>query len=265
MTITTNEPRQTTLYYREGSSDKVYHISLEPNGSPEHFLVRFAFGRRGSTLQTGTKTVAPVDYDTALQTFNQLVASKLAKGYTLGENGTPYQHTSHEGRSTGIYPQLLEAVSDTYALGRLLVDPLYCAQEKLDGKRSAHPQARRHRRGHQPQRARRLRAGHHRQGGVEPARRLFARWRGRGRHPARLRCAGEAAASTIVGCPYIYRLEILLAGLIPATCTAHVAGVHRPCRPREDQPVRSAAPAVQGGHRAQEPDGRLPTGQNVRI
>ena len=30
---------------------------------------------------------------------------------------------------------MLEPLSDTYALGLLLVDPLYCAQEKLDGKR----------------------------------------------------------------------------------------------------------------------------------
>ncbi len=132
---TTTSTKQTTLYYREGSSDKVYHVCLEQNGSPEHFLVRFAFGRRGSTLQTGTKTPAPVDYDTALRTFNQLVAAKLAKGYTPGEHGTPYQHTDQEGRATGIYPQLLEPVTDTYALGRLLVDPLYCAQEKHDGMR----------------------------------------------------------------------------------------------------------------------------------
>ena len=76
-----------------------------------------------------------MDYDTALKTFNQLVASKLAKGYTPGEDGTPYQHTGHEGRATGIYPQLLEPVADAHALGHLSLDPLYCAQEKHDGKR----------------------------------------------------------------------------------------------------------------------------------
>ena len=135
MTVTIIQPKHTTLYYREGSSDKVYHVSLEANGSAGTFLVRFAFGRRGSTLQTGTKTPAPVDYDTALRTYNQLVASKVAKGYTPGEDGTPYQHTGHEGRATGIYPQLLEPMTDTYALGLLLIDPLFCAQEKLDGKR----------------------------------------------------------------------------------------------------------------------------------
>ena len=134
-TTITNEPKQTTLYYREGSSDKIYQVSLEQNSSPERSLVRFAFGRRGSTLQTGMKTPAAVDYTTALRTYNQLVASKLAKGYTPGQEGTPYQHTGYEDRSTGIYPQLLEPVDDTHALGHLLIDPLYCAQEKLDGKR----------------------------------------------------------------------------------------------------------------------------------
>lgn len=132
---TTNHPKQTTLYKREGSSDKVYHVSLEANGSPDHFLVRFAFGRRNSTLQTGTKTPAPVDYDTALRTFNQLVASKLARGYSPGQDGTPHQHTGNEGRSTGIYPQLLNAVEDEHALGHLMLDPFYCVQEKHDGKR----------------------------------------------------------------------------------------------------------------------------------
>ena len=53
---TTNPPKQTTLHYREGSSDKVYHVRLEANGSPDKFLVNFAYGRRGATLQCGTKT-----------------------------------------------------------------------------------------------------------------------------------------------------------------------------------------------------------------
>ncbi len=117
MTATTFKPEHFTLYFREGSSDKVYRVSLEANGSPDRFVVNFAFGRRGSTLQTGTKTPAPVDYDTASAIFRQVVLAKCAKGYTPGANGTPYQHTENEGRSTGIHPQLLEPVADTYALG----------------------------------------------------------------------------------------------------------------------------------------------------
>jgi bifunctional non-homologous end joining protein LigD len=131
--IATAEPKQVTLYYREGSSDKVYHVSLEADGSPDRFLVRFAYGRRGSALQTGTKTPVPVDYATALKAFNQLVASKLAKGYSPGQDGVPYRHTDNEGRAAGICPQLLTPVEDEHALGHLLLDPLYCLQEKHDG------------------------------------------------------------------------------------------------------------------------------------
>lgn len=48
-TITAPEikPERITLYYCEGSSDKVYQASIEPQG--ELFVVNFAFGRRGST------------------------------------------------------------------------------------------------------------------------------------------------------------------------------------------------------------------------
>ena len=218
MIATINQPKQTTLYYREDSSDKVYHVSLEQNGSPEKFLVRFAFGRQGSTLQTGTKTVAPVDYDTALRTFNQLVDAKLAKGYTPGQDGTLYRHTGHEGRSTEVYPQLLEPVADTHALGHLLIDPLYCAQEKLDGKRLLL-----RKRGE-------VIEGINRKGLVvavpEPIAREAMNLSGD--------CLldGEAVGDTLHvfdvlenngvdhrGLPYIYRLEILQE-LIPATCTA---------------------------------------------
>ena len=48
-----------TLYYREGSSDKVYQAAIEPAG--DGFVVNFAYGRRGATLTTGTKTSSPVD------------------------------------------------------------------------------------------------------------------------------------------------------------------------------------------------------------
>ena len=40
-----------TLHYREGSSDKVYQLSVERKG--EGFVVNFAFGRRGSILTDG--------------------------------------------------------------------------------------------------------------------------------------------------------------------------------------------------------------------
>ena len=36
----------TTLYCREGSSDKIYQCAIAPAG--ERFVVNFAYGRRGS-------------------------------------------------------------------------------------------------------------------------------------------------------------------------------------------------------------------------
>jgi len=49
-----------TLYYRDGSSDKVYRASVEQSSGG--WVVNFAFGRRGSALQGGTKTGTPVSY-----------------------------------------------------------------------------------------------------------------------------------------------------------------------------------------------------------
>jgi hypothetical protein len=55
--LNTPQTARITLYYREGSSDKVYQVSIEPQG--EGFVVNFAYGRRGSTMNTRTK-VDPV-------------------------------------------------------------------------------------------------------------------------------------------------------------------------------------------------------------
>src|SRR5438552_12511038 len=99
-TMTPPQAEQITLYYREGSSDKVYQTSIEPKG--ELFVVNFAFGRRGSTLQTGTKTSEPVDYNSAKKIYDKLIREKQAKGYTEGPEGTPYQHTSQEERVTNV-------------------------------------------------------------------------------------------------------------------------------------------------------------------
>src|SRR6266704_2210360 len=132
-TMTPPHAETITLYFREGSTDKVYQAAIEPKG--ELFVVNFAFGRRGSTLQTGVKTSSPVDYQTAKNTYDRLVREKMAKGYTPGENGTPYQHTDKADRVTGILPQLLNAI-DYVEVKRLLKDLAWCLQEKFDGKRT---------------------------------------------------------------------------------------------------------------------------------
>ena len=122
----------TTLYYRSGSSDKVYHAAVDER--PGGYVVNFAYGRRGSTLQSGTKTHVPVSFDDAQKIYNKLVREKTAKGYTPGANGTPYSGTENAQRSTGILPQLLNPV-DERQLEKLLNDADYWMQEKKDGRR----------------------------------------------------------------------------------------------------------------------------------
>ncbi|MEN9575302.1 MAG: hypothetical protein RL514_3157 [Verrucomicrobiota bacterium] len=132
MTAMMEELKTTSLYYRQGSSDKEYHVRLEAKG--DGFVVNTAFGRRGSTLSTGTKTSAPVYYDMALMIFEKLVNEKKAKGYTPGATGTPYQHTQQASQVSGLLPQLLNAIDEAEA-ARLVSDPRWAMQEKKDGRR----------------------------------------------------------------------------------------------------------------------------------
>ena len=46
--------QEASLWCHEGSHDKVYFASIEQDGGG--FVVNFAYGRRGNTLQTGSKT-----------------------------------------------------------------------------------------------------------------------------------------------------------------------------------------------------------------
>jgi len=129
MNAVSEATERVALYYREDSSDKVYQAAIEPAGS--QFVVNFAYGRRGATLTTGTKTSSPVDYAAAKKIYTKLVGEKKAKGYTEGADGTPYQHTDKQ--ASGILPQLLNPVEEA-EVELLLRDDNYCAQEKFDGR-----------------------------------------------------------------------------------------------------------------------------------
>lgn len=121
-----------TLYYREGSSDKIYSAAIEPQNGL--FRVNFAFGRRGSTLNTGTKTTVPVDETTATRIFEKLLAAKKAKGYTEAPNGAPFAHSEKAGQVTGIACQLLNPIEES-DLDRYIDHPNWGMQQKFDGTR----------------------------------------------------------------------------------------------------------------------------------
>ncbi|EGJ32433.1 MULTISPECIES: WGR domain-containing protein [Moorena] len=72
--------KRTTLHYQAGNSDKIYEVDLCDFGN-EQYIVNFRYGRRGKTLKESSKTAQPVALAKAQQVFDQLVGSKLKKGY----------------------------------------------------------------------------------------------------------------------------------------------------------------------------------------
>ena len=120
-----------TLYFKQGSSDKVYRAAIEKCEGGH--VVTFAYGRRGSTMTTGTKTPKPVGLGDAIVILDKLEAQKRAKGYTDGPDATPYAGIN-DNKPTGILPQLLNAISVDDA-EVLLNDDRYLLQPKMDGRR----------------------------------------------------------------------------------------------------------------------------------
>ncbi len=121
-----------SLYFSDGKSDKVYHARIVARDAG--YVVDFQFGRRGSALQSGTKTANPVDLVKATAIFDKLVLEKTGKGYSPDASGVAFQDTTHAGRVTGVLPQLLNPM-DEQQLERCLRDDAWWAQHKLDGER----------------------------------------------------------------------------------------------------------------------------------
>jgi len=122
------------LRYQEGNSDKVYKAAIEQVGNGH--VVNFAYGRRGSALNSGTKTQSPVTLEEAQTIYGKLVKAKAAKGYRVfaGGSDTAISVANNAGEDTGLRPQLLNAIDDDTAEA-YISHPDWCAQEKHDGHR----------------------------------------------------------------------------------------------------------------------------------
>ena len=72
--------KRTSLLYQEGNSDKVYEVDLCQTDQ-DRYVVNFRYGRRGTTLKEGVKTSQAVPEAQAQKVFDQLVGSKVKKGY----------------------------------------------------------------------------------------------------------------------------------------------------------------------------------------
>jgi hypothetical protein len=80
--------KQTKLFFREGNSDKTYEIDLCEVG-PGQYIVNFRYGKRGSALKEGSKTVTPVDLPAATAIYDALEKEKRSKGYAAEQDAGP--------------------------------------------------------------------------------------------------------------------------------------------------------------------------------
>lgn len=124
-------PYKVSLHSQERGSDKVYHIEIALAG--DRYMVLYANGRAGGSLQYGQKTQAPVDYSAAREIANKVLMEKLRDGY-LPQGGGQVIAEYVRPSETGIRPQLLEAASEN-ELPTLLSSNRHAAQEKHDGTR----------------------------------------------------------------------------------------------------------------------------------
>lgn len=124
--------KSTSLFYTEGSSDKVYHAQLaQVDGG---FVVNFQYGRRNSTLQTGTKTTEPTSQEKAEKVFSKLLSEKIGKGYTEQSSGEVFSTETFVAKKTSLVPQLLNPIEEEDVESYLTNDE-YVAQEKHNGER----------------------------------------------------------------------------------------------------------------------------------
>lgn len=127
--------KSVSLYFTEGSSDKEYHIQLSSESSGG-WRVNFRYGRRGSSMNSGTKTEYPVAFGVANSLYEDILKKQLKKGYTVDAAGTPYQGTKESGRVSGLTLQLLNSIDEAQAMS-LISDDLWFMQQKHDGVRMA--------------------------------------------------------------------------------------------------------------------------------
>lgn len=131
-TATAAIPSNVSLFYQDERSDKEYHLQVEKVKGG--YVVNFQFGRRGGTLQTGTKTPAPVALDEAVKIYTRILREKTGKGYQAKGAAKAAPSAQAEPDWTDYPAELLEEIPQAQ-VPQLLRDPLYWLQEKRDGQR----------------------------------------------------------------------------------------------------------------------------------
>ena len=99
----------TTLYYRQGASDKMYQASITPKDGG--FVVPFASAGADHAANRH-EDESPVPYEKAKAIYDKLVGQKLGKGYSPARR-TPLQYTEREAQTTGSCRQPAEPIEET--------------------------------------------------------------------------------------------------------------------------------------------------------
>ena len=126
------------LYFRQGSSDKVYHLQLE--NVQDRWSVQAQWGRRGSALQSDAK-ISNATYEEAKRIYDRVLREKTGKGYQIAEATVNGNAAISVGlpptkELSGHSPELLTPIDEPDAL-RLVEDISWWFQQKFDGRRLA--------------------------------------------------------------------------------------------------------------------------------
>lgn len=137
--------RSIELFFQEGSSDKVYNAQIVEEYASS-YTVKVQWGRRGSSLQEGTKAVK-VSRTVAERKFESCVREKRSKGYeekTAAVKPAAFAPPVGKGSGSkaggtqraivGHKAQLLNPIDDSQ-LDAYLANDNMIAQQKIDGMR----------------------------------------------------------------------------------------------------------------------------------
>lgn len=126
----------TRLLCQIGGADKEYVVKVVRCGE-DTYHVKGYNGRRGSALKEQPKTKTPVALDVATKEYNKIIKSKLSGQYQIVDDVSgEYQQIDNPLQLvSGHSPALPSAITREEAL-RLINNPLWCAQEKIDGERA---------------------------------------------------------------------------------------------------------------------------------
>lgn len=130
--MTTMIKSKVSLYCTEGNADKVYTIWIEDRGKGL-FTVEVQWGRRGGSVQSGSKTQQPTILSVAESIYDKTIAEKKAKGYHEGEDAPAFSQV--EGAvDSGLRPMLLTDSTDE-GEAKYVESDEWAAQEKVNGRR----------------------------------------------------------------------------------------------------------------------------------